>query len=455
MKELTSEKSPVGRRIETFTSWYRANSELKYALRLVQRDLFDIVLGWAATHDPDFNEQANADKQRQLIDTFLVGASLFRYPSILGDPFRRKALIEALKAGARSDDFPLEAILQAVRPLKGRQGRSIQRIDAEESKVQVANDSGPLLNALIQRIQLDLEPHEQFDWDHIFPRSHETRMQVMGQHGRKVHHKHRGLINAAGNLWALDYSINRSLKAAVGQTKFDTLDDWRIAPTEKFRVLDEDQVSVTEGEKAKFIQVDALLSGGTEDVNRAMDTFRELVRSRMQRLLDDAIKRFPGIEMFASSPDIETMDESNERHVFAAALALTNPNANLRGMPQREARRLIRDRQSNLLPQIEAALAPGLSVQRRSWSGLNSDSVGWTAIHLDKGNCCEIITRWTPESGARMFFKAYPKAGKASDLYDDFDHIALGASWDSTDAEVVEAFRRRTCDVEERYPGRH
>ena len=151
MQELTAKHSPIGNRLAVFTEWYRTNSELGYALRLVNQDLFDIVLAWAATRRDGADAGTLAEPQRQLIDTFLVGATLFAYPSILGDSFRRKAFTEALMAGSRSEDFPLHAILQAVRPLTGRRGRTVRRVDTDESKMELltrtARFSTPSFNA--------------------------------------------------------------------------------------------------------------------------------------------------------------------------------------------------------------------------------------------------------------------------------------------------------------------
>lgn len=460
MRELAADTSPVPARLAAFIARYRHSTRLEHGVRLIRSDLFDVVLGWAAARPLD-GDASFAETDSDLIDAFLLGASLTGVVGKFKDTFRRKAFLHAVAAGTRSEPFPLRTLAEVAHALAISKGPALPDLTDQDTLARVASDHGALLTTLIQRIKIDLAEAERFDWDHIIPHSHVRRMRIRGSSGRPHFHPYRRDINSAGNLWALGYSLNRSLQAASGAQKFDKVDDWRASPEEKFndsddvyRVLDPDQVSVTPDERKLFIEVDAGLGGNDDAVNSAMETFHSLTRSRMVRLLEDALDRFPEAALFsASTTDVEPVDQDPSRSGLAAYLGLTNPYANLRHASAKEARRTLRERGGRILALVADQLEAGQI--SKHWHDADSRVVAWYAIELTTGPCCELICKWTPEGGAELYFKAYARYRKSGDLYEDFDHLPLGADWDEPDASLVAAFVHYIARVEAKYaPGR-
>jgi hypothetical protein len=457
MRELAADSSPVPARVAAFIAWYRGATRLKHAVRLIRSDLFDVVLARAAARSYELTDMQYADADRDVVDAFLLGASLAGVVGKFKDTFRRKAFLHAVAAGIRGEPFPLRTLAEVAHSLAISKGPALPDLADQDALVRVANDHGALLTTLIQRINTDLTEAERFDWDHIIPHSHVHRMRTRGASERPVFHPYRRDINSAGNLWALGYSLNRSLQAESGAPKFDKVDDWRASPTEKFndfddlyRVLDPYQVSVTPDERKLFIEVDAGLGGDDDDVDRAMEKFHSLTRSRMVRLLRDALARFPEAALFsASAADVEPVDQDPTRQGFSVQLGLRDPYINLRHASAKEARAKLRERGGRILDLVADQMAGGRI--SRHWYGVNPKIVAWYAIELATGPCCEIICKWSPEHGAEFSFKAYARYRKSGNLYEDFDHLPLGVDWDEPDASLVTAFVRHIAKVDAKY----
>ena len=49
------------------------------------------------------------------LDAYLLGATLFRYPRVLGDRYRRAELSESLAAAVQGHGFPLRRIVEVAR----------------------------------------------------------------------------------------------------------------------------------------------------------------------------------------------------------------------------------------------------------------------------------------------------------------------------------------------------
>ena len=111
----------------------QAGSKLGYGLRLVSSRLWDEVLTWAGCSDEA--DETWYTENVPLVDAYLLGASLFRYPQILGDRFSRGALLEAAVAGVAGESFPLERILSVTRGRtpgpRGSRGAFIRSLEDE------------------------------------------------------------------------------------------------------------------------------------------------------------------------------------------------------------------------------------------------------------------------------------------------------------------------------------
>ncbi len=321
MEELTTEGSDALLRITAFSTWYRAESRLGFSLRLVQPDLWDELLGWAATC-PEPSPEWYQDSLEAL-DSYLLGATIFRYPTVMRDPYKHAALLEALTAGSRSQPFPLDQILAVARRSGLRGSRSLVATlqEAEHRQLHPWND-GSLLTALAQQIPYD--PDLPIDWDHIFPQAQAARMWSPGN-GRRRHHPRRSYVNAAGNFWALNYSANRALKDLPGEAKFKKLNEW-LANEDGYEVWPRERWSLTDEEIATHIEVDRLLDDDASHIEEAMTNFEAVVTGRTKRLWDEALARFPGVRDFALDSEVLAHD-SSPAEPFWSSLGLKQPQS--------------------------------------------------------------------------------------------------------------------------------
>jgi hypothetical protein len=310
ISQLTVADSPLIRRLTAFSEVVEARSKLGFGLRLVSWQLWDEVLIWAVAY-----EEADGSwftESLPLIDAYLFGASLFRYPQILGDRYQRAALMEAAAAGASGQPFPLERILSVTRGahsgLRGTGGAFIRRLDDPDDRDWIKTWNAGLLLCIAQRLPYQLE--RRIDWDHIFPQAQAQRMRTISESGYPKHHPKRGLVNSAGNMWGLDSGANQSLQDTPPARKFDILAEWQKVGT--YPVWARDQWSITEDEVKRFIEVDQLLNDDAASVNAAMELFDSLVTKRADRLLDQALTVFPEARLFSADALIDPTDASPE-----------------------------------------------------------------------------------------------------------------------------------------------
>ena len=221
MSLLTAEGSTVLARLEEFTVAFCSQSRLGYAIRMVRERLWDEVFAWAVV------KGTWSDSDLQTIDDYLLGGTLFAYPSIFGTSFSTLSFLEAVSAATQDAPFPLRIHLGKYTRTKYPQlERSRRRVaslqhppDADDRvKLRLANDNPALLLALGQRIPLDHAAP--LDVDHIYPSALARRM-----HGSnpRAHHPDRWRVNSLGNKWYLDASANRSLQAMAPHPKFERL----------------------------------------------------------------------------------------------------------------------------------------------------------------------------------------------------------------------------------------
>lgn len=450
--ELTEPNSDSIRRLSAFTQWYVHNSRLGYALRQVTPELWDEVLAWVATsqrEDTDWYES-----NRVKLDTYLLGATMFGYRSVMGDSFRRLALVEALQAGSKGKKFPLKQILSAARgktELRGSRGRGVVGLDNADGRESLARRNGWILTAIAQRIPYKWEAEDDFDWDHIFPQAQAYRMWSPGSGSRKKHHKDRHLVNSTGNYWALKKSANRSLQDTVGRKKFDLLREWALGNS-GWSVWEEGRWSLTEEEIEGFITVDTLLDN-PESINEAMRVFHETTSGRSLRLLDEALDEFPELRLFGGD-GLDKTDASSPSADYMAALSIQSSDPLLTAFDEADARRTLRERSAKLADAIGNRLTKEQNL-KSSWTADRKKSQltrCWIAFELSSGNCVELMPRWEAGQGARFEVKAYANKERPGHLYRDFDHIEFGSIWSATDDEVIERFVKVVARVDQLYP---
>lgn len=454
MGDLTEEDAAALKRMATFCNWYVSGSlldderakargsQLGHALRQVTRQNWDEVLAWVAASPRSDEEWFAAN--REVIDSYLLGVTLFSYRSALGERFARLSLLEALDAGARGEAFPLSQIVAVARgetQMRGTRGRAVMGLESEQDRDRIARRSGWLLISLAQRIPYEWSDEDDFDWDHIIPKAHAYRMWAPGQ-GRRRHHEHRHLINTVGNFWALNKSVNRRLGKTSGNAKFDAL--LRLATDrDKPQVWPVGRWALTDEEIGAFIEVDQMLDwDDAERTDKAMGIFRDTVTGRTHRLLREALERFPMVRTMAAD-DVSISGDSAVSGLrdYSSALGLSVKDPTLVGLAPDEARRAVHRRARGLHEPIRSALADGGNL-RTSWVWLQRGARhhACVAFELADRSCIELVLRWREGTGMTLEVKAYPKNGQPGRLYTDFDQLPLGVGWDATDARITEAF---------------
>lgn len=306
MDQITAPDSPSLSRIERLSLAVRERSRLGYGLRFVAWQLWDEVLAWAATSatpSDDWWEQ-----NLPLVDAYLLGGTVFRYPTVLGDRYRRSAFQEALSAGLGGERFPLEKILavaRAANPQLRAARQAVRGISAGEDRLWLADRNAGLLLSIAQRIPYSVS--RPIDWDHIFPQAQASRMWALADSGRRVHHRHRGYVHSAGNLWGMDASTNRALQDSPPRAKFALIKDWCGSSTEH-PVWPADQWFLDQGQIDKFEDVDRALTNDPASIDSAMREFRDLVTARADALLENALEQFPQVSLFAADTEIPAID---------------------------------------------------------------------------------------------------------------------------------------------------
>ena len=382
MQLLTDDDSLVIDRVARFSRVLSERSQLGLGLKLINARLWDEVLAWAVTSvrgDGDwFTENI------PLIDAYLLGGTLFRYPAILGDRFRRAAFLEATAAGTGAEVFPLERILTVARGgnagLHGSR-QVVRGLSDIGDRLALTDGHRELLLSVAQR-----RPYTQtyIDWDHIFPRAGAGRMWAISESsGRRIHHPKRRLINSIGNLWALDSSTNRALQDKPPSVKFPLLDSWMVSGA-GFAVWTREHWALTPQEVQAFICVDTLLTEDAASVEQGMQQFEHLVATRADRVLTETLSRFPGVQLFAADAPVGAADPTLEP---TALLAESLGLASAAGIV---AQQLVEDAESNA-ESVELVLSGAWHgrVPELTWvvkAVSKRHTAGARALPADRGN---------------------------------------------------------------------
>ena len=294
MRQLVEPDSKAISRMTTLVDVLVSRSGLRFGLYSVDPRLWDDVLAWAAVN-PRVEDLGWLVQNLDAVDSYLLGATAFRYPSVLGDAYARLAMTEALFAGLAEDAFPVQSIIEATRGTF-----DLLRIcDLGDDLEWVADSNAGLFLSIVQRIPYS--PQRDIDLDHIYAQAQAFRMWSPGLAGRKCHHEFRRFIGSVGNLWGLDAGLNKILGDKMPSAKFDRIKEWAAAHDQ--RLLPRDQWWLSEGDIAEFRSVgDALEDETSEDlaVDLAMKRFHSLVTARARRLVEEVFIRYPIVRLFAS-----------------------------------------------------------------------------------------------------------------------------------------------------------
>ena len=243
---------------------------------------------------------------------YLLGATSFRYPSVLRDRFARLAMTEALAAGLKEEDFPTQRIAEVTRTLIPdlREGRArIRGSSTTADRLWLADSNAPVFLSVLQSIPYQPQ-RDVFDWDHIFPQAKAGLMWSPGPGGRwRRHHKHRHLVGSAGNLWGLDAGANRAAQDLLPAAKFKKIETW--SEDGGRRVWRRDRWWLTSKEIEQFSEIGSQLDGGDE-VDSAMERFHDLVTARAMRMTDEVFGRLPEAQLFAADKSVAGADPVRE-----------------------------------------------------------------------------------------------------------------------------------------------
>lgn len=319
MRELADPDEAPLRRMATLMRVIAERSALGFGLYSVDERLWDHVLGWAAVNgsadDPQWLELSI-----DAIDAYLVGATAFRYASILGDRYARVAMTEALAAGVAGEPFPVDRIPMVARgSIPGLQGgrERVRFLATDDDRLRWADGNVGLLLSILQ--QIEFRPQRNlFDWDHIYPQGQAYRMWSPGQDGRwRRHHPHRRLVSSAGNLWGLDAGTNRAAQDRLPAEKFAEIR--RLTEAGERPVWHTDRWCLTDAEIGIFAEVGSMLEKG--EIDPAMEMFRDVTMARALGMVREVLARMPLVASFAGDADVPAADPRPEPSI-ADALGL-------------------------------------------------------------------------------------------------------------------------------------
>ena len=306
------------------TCWCR-ESALGFGLYSVDPRLWDDVLAWAAVN-PRAEDPRWLVQNLDAVDSYLLGATAFRYPSVLRDPLRSARDDRGADCGRRRRRFPFQSIIEATRGTF-----DLSRVDCDsrlgDDLEWVADTNAELFLSIVQRIPYAPQ-RDEFDWDHIYAEAQAPRMWSPGLANRKCHHEFRRFVGSAGNLWGLDASLNRSLGDKMPRAKFDQIEKW--AADGERRLWPRDRWWLSAVDIAEFTSVGDALEDETSEalaVDFAMKRFHSLVTARARRLVEEVFTKFPTARLFASDA-VGPATSVREEVDIAAALGITVPETN-------------------------------------------------------------------------------------------------------------------------------
>jgi hypothetical protein len=287
----------------------------------VAEDTLDPVWAWAVARQPG----ALAPSDLAPAWAFVVGAECFQYRQVFGDPFKRLAFAEALKAGHEGEPFPLGKIVARCKEAWPGLAKGRQRVlhiptepwvhptkpTAPGPRRELVNRNAPLLLSIAQEVPYTLPAGHALDIEHLYPQAHKAAMKWQGATDDKhsCHHPNAWDTNRAGNLLWLDAALNRAAQDDWPEAK---LVRYRSAPWTPplFLAADEEELLTRacqkiRGKHGKGAPGDPARDGVPMSVwmGDAMDCFARYVQRRELRVFAEVVRRYPGVlEMGGEEP---------------------------------------------------------------------------------------------------------------------------------------------------------
>jgi len=142
-------------------------------------------------------------------------------------------------------------------------------------------------------------------------------------------------------------------------------------------------------------------------------------------------------------------------HGFRKALEGKGESLNQFYEAQQQLNRLFRERSQRIGALIDEILAHReLTTIWVAHGGGTSKhwAYTWSAYQFEQSkNSIELILDASPDRVSEITVKAYP--GRSYQFYPDLDHVPIGVDWNSTDAEIAEAFVEKVAEINAKYPG--
>jgi hypothetical protein len=299
LEDLVSSGPELGR-MRLLTRALVDRSPLGHGLRLVDAQLYDHVLAWAAVNAAVEDEGWLA-AVLPAVEAYLVGATAYRYLTVLRDTFSRLAFREALAAGSLGEAFPLERIVAAARrlwPALAVGQRSVQTGPVE------VNGNGKLFLSILQHLPFDLPPGREIEWDHIYPQALSIRLRWRGREGteRLQHHPKRHFVWHEANLWALDAVINLAASDLRPSARFEFLAGLPAADG-RFPSLWPEEGFLSAEERAALLDAERLI--WAERIDAGMQRFEAYVAGRALRIRAAVTDLYPAIALFAAAAALD------------------------------------------------------------------------------------------------------------------------------------------------------
>jgi hypothetical protein len=299
IRALRAVSPVVAERIEPFTRVLRGQSELKQALRYVHRLLWEEVFAWVVTSNRAAVGWSAADVPA--VETYLLGASLFSYPQVLGDPYRRDAMAVALAAGTAGEPFPTLRLVAAARERGEDLRRGRRSVLPSDALQELAKANSSLLIASAQGLDDEITGLE---WDHILAQSWREKFRLPRGSGRR-YRVEAACFDDPANFWQIDSSANESVQDIAPEAKFSSLEAWpadgrgRISPSRNS--------GLEEPHRLGFEEVGKLLESG--DIDQGASRFEALIHARNEWLVERLLN-WPGeTPIRAFAPDVTVPPE--------------------------------------------------------------------------------------------------------------------------------------------------
>ncbi|TKB70946.1 MAG: DUF262 domain-containing protein, partial [Nitrospira sp.] len=263
---------------------------LGYALHFVDPHLMDHVFCWA---------MENKDLERfdlaEAVD-YLFGGTAFRLYPVFGDGFSRKAFKLCFANGRESREFPLAQTLEMLKnewPSLSYSRSRIPHALTIEDKRSIVGERPHLFLSLVQNLPYALPKGRQLDWDHIYAQSLAHRMKWKGPNAqwKSQYHEDCSYVWKAGNLCALDSILNQQLQDNRPTKKLpflkEKLQAGELWPPDLF---------LSDEERHMLLEADELIE--ERNINDGMTSFKRYVESRQDRIWQEALPRFPKLQVF-------------------------------------------------------------------------------------------------------------------------------------------------------------